>query len=198
MAVVDLPASPGPASVEWAAVDFGATQKGVLGGAAQRVNRLGNRWAVTVTMPVLTPRQAREWSAALVVALRDGVRWKIRQVGSPTGAPGAIAVNGALQSGRALVCSGANPGYIARAGQFISLAVGGDKFCHLLAANSSADASGNITLQLTEPLRVEPADNDPVELGAPQIEGLLASAPAWSLDVDRLARGFSFTIEESR
>lgn len=198
MSLTDLPSLPGPATLEWQPVDFGSVQKGALGGAAQRVNRLGNRWSVTVAMPVMTPAQARSWSAALVKGLRTGVRWQIRQVGSATGAPGSVLVNGASQAGNSLVCDGANAGYVARPGMFFSLLVGGDRYCHQVSALATADASGNLTLPIEPALRVEPADNDTVELGAPQIEGLLSEVPSWLLDTDRLARGFTFTIEESR
>lgn len=198
MASVELPASPGPASVAWEMLDFGGTLQGPLGGAAQRVNRLGNRWKATVTMPALTPVQAREWTAALVQGLRLGVLWRIRQVGTPTGGAGSPLVAGAGQAGFALDIDGMTAGYAWRAGQFISLLLSGRRYVHQLSAAGRAAGAGTAELPLEPALRVTPADNAVVEIGKPYIEGLLEDVPAWSLDVDRLARGFSFTITEAR
>lgn len=196
--MITLPNFPGPRSVGWRMIDFGGTLAGGLGGASQRVNRLGNRWACTVELPPMTPADARAWAAALTRGLREGVSWKIRQVGTATGSPGTVLVQGAAQAGLDLVCDGFNPGYVLRAGQWLSLSTGGQRYLHQSASTQAVDATGVLTVALDAPLRVSPADNSPVELGAPVIEGLLADGPGWSLDPDRLGRGFSFTIEESR
>lgn len=196
MTLVTLPSTPGPRSVSWQEVDFGGTQRSALGGAAQRVNRLGNRWRMTFACPVMTPVQAREWASALSLGLKNGVSCAIRQVGTPTGSPGTVLVAGASQAGFDLDCDGFNPGYAVRNGQWLSLLTGSRRYLYMSAANVRADASGLATLSLTAPLRAEPANTDPVELGAPVIEGLLVEGLGWSLDPDRLARGFTFTIEE--
>lgn len=198
MALVDLPASPGPRAVAWQLLDFGGTLRGALGGASQRVNRLGSRWAVSVSLPALTPAQARSWSAALTSGLRNGVRWRVRQVGTPVGAPGSVLVAGAGQSGLALDVDGLTAGYFVKAGQWLSVTTSSSSYLYQAAATVQADGSGVATLALEPALRVEPADNDPVALAAPVIEGLLADVPGWSLGPNRLASGFSFTIEEMR
>lgn len=196
--MITLPSFPGPAAVAWEPIDFGTTLAGGLGGASQRVNRLGNRWSCTVTMPVMTPAQAREWSAALVRGLREGVAWTIRQVGTPTGSPGSVLVAGGSQAGDSLDVDGGTPGYVVRAGQFLSISTGGQRYLYQSASAVRVAADGTATLELEPPLRASPADNSPVEIGRPVIEGLLADVPGWSLDPDRLARGFTFTIMESR
>lgn len=198
MTSVVLPASPGPLVLSWQLLDFGNTQKGALGGASQRINRLGNRWAVNVTMPPLTPLQARNWSAGLTAALQNGVRLAIVQPELPTGTPGTVRVNGAGQAGPALVCDGASAAYVARIGQWASVITGGRRYLYQIAADATATGGGALTLTLTTPLRVAHADNDLVELAAPEIEGLIVGLPEWGIDVDYLTRGFSFTIEEAR
>ncbi len=198
MASIVLPASPGPLSLAWQLLDFGNTQKGALGGAAQRINRLGNRWAVNVTMPPLTALQARNWSAGLTAALQNGVRMAIRQPDLAIGTPGTVRVNGDGQAGASLVCDGASAAYVARIGQWASVITGGRRYLYQIAADATASGGGAITLTLTTPLRVAHADNDLVELAAPEIEGLIVGLPEWGIDVDRLTRGFSFTIEEAR
>lgn len=198
MASVELPDSPGPRSLAWEPVDFGGTLQGPLGGAGQRVNRLGNRWRVRVEMPVLTVKQAREWSAALVQGLRLGVLMPIVQPDTYTGTPGSPLVAGAGQAGVELDVDGLTAAYGWKFGQFVSVITSSRRYLYMLSASGVADTSGVATLPIEPPLRVSPGDNDVVEIALPYIEGLLADAPSWMLDVDRLARGFSFAIEEVR
>lgn len=198
MTLVSLPLNPGPSALAWELVDFGSTESGPLGGAAQRVNRLGSRWRCTVTLPPMHPLLAREWAAALARGLRNGVSWRIRQVSTPTGSPGSVLVAGGSQAGDSLDVDGGTAGYVARIGQWASILTGGQRYLYQLAASTQLDGTGTGTLELEPPLRVEPADNDPVELGAPVIEGLLVAPPGWSIDANRLVNGISFTIEESR
>jgi hypothetical protein len=198
MSVTALPLNPGPIALAWSLVDFGNTQQGPLGGAAQRINRLGGRWRCEVTLPPMPPALAREWAASLNRGLRTGVSWRIRQVGTPTGIPGAVLVNGGSQAGNALIVDGGTAGYVAKVGQWASILTGGQRYLYQLAATTQLSGTGTGTLQLEPALRVEPADNDPVELGAPLIEGLIAAPPGWSIDANRLVNGFSFVIEESR
>lgn len=198
MSVIALPSYPGPSAVAWELIDFGNTQQGALGGAAQRVNRLGGRFRLTVTLPPMEPAIAREWAASLNRGLRLGVSWQVRQVGTPTGIPGAVLVNGGSQAGNALIVDGGAAGYVAKIGQWASILTGGQRYLYQLAATTQLSGTGTGTLQLEPALRVQPADNDPVELGAPVIEGLLDAPLGWSIDANRLVNGFSFTIEESR
>lgn len=197
MAAVTLPRTP-PVKVAWAIVDAGVTLPGIAGGSDQRLNRLGNRWQVSVDMPPLDPVDALAWSAALSQGLEDGVAWRVWQTGTPTGSPGTVRVAGAGQAGRSLALDGLNPGYVLRSGMLLSILTGSQHFLYRSAAAMKASGAGTGTVQLTAALRVQPADNDLVEVAAPVIEGLLVDAPGWSIDPDRIARGFSFTIRETR
>lgn len=196
MSVTPLPAYPGPAAVRWTLVDFGGTQGGVLGGSSQRVNRLGNRWRCEVAMPPMPPALAREWAAALSKGLRTGVSWKVREVGTPAGSPGPVLVAGAGQAGFALAVDGGTRGHVIKAGKWLSILTGGRRYLHQTAATLQLSATGTGTLEIEPALRVSPADNSPVEIDIPVIEGLLGDAPSWSLDETRMVRGFSFVIEE--
>lgn len=198
MAAVELPASPACSVLGWEPIDFGGTLQGPLGGMSQRVNRLGNRWRVNLELPPMTPRKAGEWSAALSKGLRNGVTWKIRQVTTPTGSPGTPLVAGASQTGDELDLDGFNPGYRVRVGQWLSVSTGGRLYLYQASATVMADASGVATVAVEPPLRISPADNDPVEFGLPYIQGLLASPQGWVIDAAHLASGFSFAIEEQR
>lgn len=195
---VDLPATPGPVEISIRQIDFGGTLTPGLGGPVQRINRNGNRFAVAVQMPPMKPIDARAWLAALNRGVREGVRWRLRQVELLPGSPGAVRVNGGGQAGTSLVVDGANPNYPFRLGQFFNLVDGGNAYLHQLAAAVNANNSGAATLTIVPPLRVEPADNALLEIGAPVVEGLLAdNGFEWSVDRARLA-GISFTIIERR
>jgi hypothetical protein len=197
MALVTLPATPGPRSVSWSLRDPGGTLQGPLGGAAQRVNRLGARWRCEVTLPAMTPGEAREWAAALARGLRYGVVWSVRQVGTPVGLPGSPLINGADQAGDSIVVDGARAGYSVAAGQWLNISTGGRKYLYQAAAYAKL-TGGAGTIEIEPPLRAVPADNDPVTLALPVIEGLLVDAPSWAIDANRLVNGITFAIEEVR
>lgn len=199
MTAVTLPTTPGPRSVAWELVDFGGTLQGPLGGSGQRVNRLGNRWRAHIEMPVMTIAQAREWSASLTRGLRLGVLWRVRQPGFSPGSPGTPLVNGASQAGSQLDCDGFNPGYTARAGQWFSALISSQRYLYQVASTQMADASGVMAnLEIEPVLRVSPANNDTLEFAVPYLQGLLDEPAGWGFEPDKLARGFVFTITESR
>lgn len=196
--MIDLPTSPRPSSVTWRPVDFGGTLAGGLGGTAQRVNRLGNRWALEVTLPPMTREQAQEWSAALVKGMREGVRYAFMQPGFKSMPEGTPLVDGGSQTGDELACDGFTEGFTAKVGQFFSIVVGSRRYLHMVSATTRSSSSAFAALPIEPPLRVSPADNDVLEFSLPKIEGLLADVPAWGIDVDHITRGFSFSIEETR
>lgn len=196
MTIVALPDYPGPARVGWSLIDFGGTQTGVLGGSSQRVNRLGNRWRCEVTMPPMPPALAREWAAALVRGRRSGVSWKVREVTTPAGSPGPVLVKGAGQTGFAITVDGGTSGYVIRVGKWLSILTGGRRYLHQAAGTLALSGIGEGDIPIEPALRAVVADNSPVELAVPVIEGLLADAPGWTIDEGRMVRGFSFAIEE--
>ncbi len=196
MAVVDLPSSPGPARVTWREQDFGGTLPGLMGGGAQRDNGMGNRWAIDVRLPPMDLRDARRWSAALSLGLKNSVRFKIRQVGLASGPIGAPRVAGADQAGMTLNADGFTPGASWEAGQFAAVITDGVSYLYLLAASGFADIDGEAALAFTTMLRAVPDDNDVIDF-APSIEGLLAGdAVTWDIDEVRLGRA-AFSIEEA-
>ena len=193
---VDLPATPGPVEVAIRQIDFGGTLTPGLGGPVQRINRNGNRFAVAVQLPPMKPIDARAWLVALNRGVREGVRWRLRQVELLPGSPGTVRVNGAGQAGTSLQVDGANPNYPFRLGQFFNIIHSGQYYLHQVAAPVNASSTGTATLSIETPLRIEPADNALIEIGQPLVEGLLAdNGFEWSIDRARLV-GISFTIME--
>lgn len=185
------------AEVEFELVDFGGTLSGALGGADQRLNRLGNRWRMTVTLARLTAAEADAWAVDLARGLRTGVRMRVPEPGMPSGSPGTVLVAGAGQAGSTLSVDGGTVGHVIRKGKWLSILTGGRRYLHKVAAPLQLGTGGAGTIEIEPLLRVTPADNAVVELAVPIIEGLIEPVP-WSIDVRRIAEGVSFTIREAR
>lgn len=192
--MIDLPLTPGPVSLDFNVVDFGGRQTPALGGPVTRVNRLGNRFAVTAPLPPMPAAVGRQWVSALTRALLEGARWRVRQPDLPIGAPGNPVVDGAGQAGATLLIRAGQPGYEFRVGQFVT--VGGR--LAMLADRAVVGGNGKATLPLTAPLRAEPVDGEPVNVAAPTIEGLIeGDGMPWNVSTAR-HYGLSFTITEAR
>jgi hypothetical protein len=194
--MITLPESPGPAESQLVPIDFGITRQSEMGGAGQRINRTGNRWSLGFTLPPMFPAQAREWQAALVAAVRQGARFRLRQLGLDTSVGNAVLVKGAGQTGMTLNVDGMRPGGAWPRGAMISVTTGGRSYLHQLASAGAADAGGEAALPLNEMLRAVPSDNAAVSF-APSIEGLIdVDAATLTLDRVRLGSVGQITITE--
>jgi len=196
MSVVVLPDSPGPVSQEWRLLDFGTRLQPPTGGPVQILNRFGARYQVQVALPPMTGELAAQWIAALTKGVRDGVRWKLRQVGLELGLPGAPLVAGAGQAGFTLNIDNVTPNVAIGDGRMIAIITGGQRYVYMTASPVNASNTGTAALSLVSPLRVPPADNDVVEIGAPSIEGVLEEGGfGWSINAAR-HYGLAFSITE--
>lgn len=191
---IALPDTPFPASMTPRLVTGGAGLRPAFGGDVQRLNRVGSRFAIDVTLPVMTYAAAQAWSD--INDETDTVTMRIVQPGLNTGAPGTPLVNGAGQSGTTLVLDGLTPHYVLRKNQWISVSTGGRLYAYRVKTEVAASAGGAVSVVLTTMLRASPADNSPVQIAAPRIEGF-ATVPddAWATDTAGHV-ALSFTIEE--
>lgn len=197
MAAIVLPSDPWPSGVSFRPVRAGFDLPGTFG-VDQRVSRMGDRWAMDVQMPPMPYGDtALRWVARLSRARGDVVRMRVPQPGLAVGDPGDVLVNGAGQSGTSLIVDGVNAPTSLREGQWVSITTGGRSYLHLIAADVLFDSAGEATLTLDPMLRVSPADNSPVEIEEPVIEGFLEAGQEWTVDVARHV-GLSFTIRERR
>jgi hypothetical protein len=196
MAVVDLPASPGPVDVDFIPISFDDVLTPPEGAAEQQINRLGDRWAVMVQLPPLTLEQAREWSARLVLGGKRGARWQLRQLGLRIGAPGTPRIAGADQSGYSLTVDGMTPFAGWSIGQFVSIVTDGVGYLYHFAEAGNADADGDATFVFDTPLRFPHEDNDVIDF-MPRIEGrLVGDARSWKVNAMRLGE-CAFGIQET-
>jgi hypothetical protein len=196
---VALPADPAPANADPAYLDWGGQLRPIFGGAIQKLNRLGDRFALNVQMPVMeSADDGRIWVASLVLAQRAGAIMEFPQHSLDVGQPGVPVVDGADQSGSTLALRGFEPGYAVRFGQFFSLIVGGRRYLHMAAADVAADGDGRMALPIAPMLRVRPGNGALAEFRQPMIEGWLdGDRLSWSLDTAQFV-GLSFSIGEAK
>ncbi|MFC3711258.1 hypothetical protein ACFOMD_01665 [Sphingoaurantiacus capsulatus] len=192
-----LPAEPVPQSWTPRAMDWGGELVPVLGGETQRLNRLGDRFAVEV---VLTPTQDAAQALAYISRLRrgrrEGARMPFPQLNLPIGNPGELRVHGSGQAGSSLTVRGATTGYGFREGQFFSLVHDGRRYLHSVATAATAPVGGVLTLAIEPMLRVSPGDGDLIEMAAPMIEGFVGgNEQGWTVDIAGTI-GLSFILTE--
>ena len=195
--MIDLPDYPGPQSAEPGLVDFGGFLTPPLGGPVQRVDRLGNRFKLSVTMPPMDGSEGRIWLAKLIKGKSEGVRMEYPLLDFNPGLPGTPLVNGSGQTGKTLLLKSCQPNYVYREGQFISVKTGGRH--HLLMVDTQAIVStgGTVSLTVSPMLRVPHLDNDEVYVSKPMIEGwVLGNEQRWRLQLGNFIN-LSFEIEEA-
>lgn len=196
--MIDLPDYPSPNGADLAVQDFGTVLTPALGGPVQRVNRMGNRFRGSFTLPPMTTKTARAWQAALVQGVGEGVRMPYPLLDFDPGVPGTVLVDTSGQAGMSLKVKGATPGYAFRTGQVFSILTGGKHHLYMVAAEVIADASGDATLPLPIMLRRQHLDGDACYFAEPMIEGFVSpDAAAWSMSIDHLI-GMQFDIVESQ
>jgi hypothetical protein len=157
-------------------VDFGGQLKPFLGGPVQTIMRLGTRWAVDVTIPIMRAEpDGRQWAAALSMGKIYGVAMHFRQDGLKINMPGtSVAVDGAGQTGFALAMRGFRPGYAIRQGQAFSIVTVDRRYLYFAAASGVVGSDGKISLPIYPMLRVSPVDGDTCEWADPIIQGSLS------------------------
>lgn len=191
---IALPDWPYPAQMTPRLVSGRAELRPAWGGDVQRLNRAGSRYAIDVTMPTMTYSAAQDWSA--IDDETATVTMQIVQPGLDVGAPGSPLVNGGSQSGTSLIIDGLTPYYVIRNRQWLSVTTGGRLYAYRAKGETVANGSGQATVTLETMLRAVHADNDPVEIAVPRLEGF-ATVPegAWTTSTAGHV-SLSFTIEE--
>lgn len=194
-----LPSTPAPQVATPSYVDFGSTLTPALGGAEQRINRLGNRFRLAVTMPPMENKdEGRVFIARLIRGRSEGVRMKFPLSGFNPGSPGSPVVNGGGQSGRLLQLRGFNSGYTVKEGQFFSIEKNGSHYLYQADEEVSADNSGIMQLTINPLLRASPADGATCHFVEPMIEGLIEGSDwQWDYALD-YSVGIEFVIKERR
>ncbi len=195
--VVALPTLRPPKTANMRPLDFGAWQTPTGPGAAQRLERLGSRFALDlVTGQLRWVEDRRAWISALLRGVSDTVLYPVPQPGLIIGNPGAPRVSGGGQAGTGLLLKGLAPGYAIRNGQFLSIIIAGQRYLYASTGDVGADGSGNCQFAVWPPVRRSPADGDVVEIAAPFIEGALSGNEKGWTDERAHTVGLQLTITE--
>lgn len=195
--MIQLPSLPAPNGASPGYVDFGGFLTPVLGGRVQRLDRMGNRFKLHVSMPPMPSADTgRIFVSRLIRGKTEGVLMEYPLLDFEPGAPGSPLVNGGGQAGRTLIADGFTPNYSIREGQWFSLVHDGQRYLHNVDAGVTANASGQATLSISPMLRVEPDDDDVLEFGKPMIEGFIMGEEwRWEMSLAHHL-GMEFEIEE--
>lgn len=194
--MITLPTDPAPVGASPSLIDFGGFLEPGLGGEVQRLDRMGNRFAISVSMPPMQIETGRVFISRLIRGKTEGVRMEYPLCDFNPGAPGTPRVNGAGQAGRLLVCDGFMPGYQVKEGQPFTVVTDGRYYLYFSDAAVTANGSGQLTLQFSPMLRAGPADNDLLLFTQPLIEGFIHGEEwRWSMDLNRMV-GIEFDVRE--
>jgi hypothetical protein len=195
--VIDLPTFPQPNGVDVALIDYGAVLTPALGGPVQKVNRMGSRFRVTISLPpMLSDITGRQWVGRLAQAKFDGARIAYPLLSFSPGTTGTVLVSGSGQAGNSLNVKGATAGYQFKEGQPFSIVTGGKHHLYLVATDTTASGTGTATIPIRPMLRRPHLDNDVCNFAAPKIEGLISGDEInWSMSVEKLI-SLQFDITE--
>jgi len=180
-------------------LDFGGVLRPATGAALQKVERLGSRYRIDVTLPVTQTREGREIISDLIAAKREGGRIFFPLQYEDQGYPGDPVVNGANQTGLTLALRGLTPHHAVKKGYWLSIEdADGQHYLHNVRAHAVASSTGLITLGIEPMLRVPFANGAKVHLARPQVEGLIdGDSQSWSYALGGLVDSISFSIEEA-
>jgi len=139
----------------------------------------GRRWEYSLQIGPLQGDEGRAVDAILQGLGGPAARFlyadpSAAYVGSLT--LGSPAVNGASQTGSALVTDGWTADITLKAGMMFSLGTDTSTRMYMLTADVVVDGAGNATLAIAPALRASPGDNDPLEVDAPKVQLRLPSA----------------------
>lgn len=197
---IDLPDYPAPASVTPALMDFGSVLQPGLGGPTQKINRLGNRFSISVTMPAMkVPKLGRIWLSRLIQAQTQGarMRWPLQGVKSPPVSSTGIKIADGGQTGSTLICYGGVPNAVYKEGQFFSILTNGRHHLYMLTDEVIFNVEGTAPLPIAPMLRVNHGPSDSLFFDPPFFEGILiGDRREWEWSIANFV-GLQFEIQET-
>ena len=198
MAAINVPAAPSFRQATPQMVLFQNHIVPYMGGEEFKLLRMGSRFSLSITLPRLSPDQAREWLPILLLGDRDKLSVKWPQPKFDTGAPGSPLVTSAtLANATTVPVKTLASGYLPKKGQFLNVVSGGIRFLHIITDYAAlAGTTGN--LSVWPPTRKAFATNDVIELREPRIEGFpLGDSTSWTHEL-ACTVGIAFAVREAR
>jgi hypothetical protein len=194
--MIILPSTPGLRAGQPREVDPGFVQRSV-GGALQRVDRAGLKFACEFTLPPMRAETARTFIPRLLRAKSEGIRLPWPLMGVSQGSPGNPEVaSGGATGGTTLAVQSATSGYQVKEGYWLNVIDNDGVHClHTVTADVTLSmGAGHISVW--PPLRADLVAGNLVVLDAPKFEGLVTSEITWPAPYTKIVR-LSFEVEEA-
>lgn len=179
--------------------DFGGVLTPFLGGSEIRINRIGTRFGLNVSMPMQeSASDGRLLVSRLLQARQTRLLMSWPLLDFDPGAPGSPVLSGSVSGGTALPVTGLTAGYEAKEGQFLSIVHDARRYVHMITGDGTANGSGDLSLGIFPMLRTNLISGDVVELAQPMIEGhvLPGDELSWQMSIDRHI-GVNFSVMEA-
>ena len=167
------PATIIPAGCEW------QLRANTASFGSRALARAGDRWACTLSLPVM-PREKAHVMRAFLARLRGQAHRVVLPVHAYV-RRGALSSNarvaGAAQTGSTLAMDGVEGSLTnaLRTGDFVGVA----GRLYMVAADANSNSSGALTVSLTHPLSVAPADDALVQVLVPTARFILQGDVSW-------------------
>jgi len=195
--VIDLPEWPAPNGATAYLVDFGGFLVPLLGGRVQRLDRMGNRHRLSVSLPPLgSEKDGRIFVQRLKRGKTEGVRMEYPLLSFRPRPCGHPVVDGSDQGGKLLKLRNLTPNYAVREGQPFSVRQPEGRYLYSVDLPTIADGAGKATVQVTPMLRAPTIDGGSAEFSRPMIEGFIKGDEiGWEMSLAHNI-ALSFDIEE--
>lgn len=162
----------------------------------------GAKWVIDFTLPLMKRETVEPW-IAFALSLR-GMKGTFLagdpSAQTPRGVGGGTPlVNGASQTGSALIIDGApisTTGWL-KAGDYFQLGTGVNSRLHKLISDANTNGTGQVTLDFVPDLRSSPADNAAITItSAKGVFRLASNETAWTANSAGRIYNFSFQATE--
>lgn len=196
---IDLPNNPSPNGADAFFIDAGSWQQPIQNGSPARLDGLGDRHGLSVTLPPMTADDASEWILALNKGLGREVIYEWQQPGISVQGDGngnvRIAAAAASQSFNIQI-NGFFAGQAIKKGRYFSIYSGGRYYLHQ-SDGQFTSVAGSFPINIFPRLRTPLAAQDLVNFNPPKFQGILqGNQNRWTISLARHV-GLQFEIIEA-
>lgn len=179
-------------------LDFGGVLTPPLGGARQRIDRVGTRHGFDFETPAMPVEpDGRIWSMRLSRAKTEGALIWIPEPGLVlNAAEGAPVARVSTAGGSAFLLGGATAGLVIPEGKWVSHIHDGRRYAYRVAASVTVNGGGQADLTLWPMLRTVVTAGDVLEIAVPKMQAVSISGDFGYPQDAELTPAFSFSLEE--
>jgi len=195
---VALPLGPLARQAEVRFIDFGSLTDPVLGGAVQRIDRLGSRFGLKLTYPRMNHEDASVLISRILRGSSEGAEYPFPQGSFVPGNAGVLKIRTFTPAQTfSLPLKNSITGYSFKEGQFLHVKSSGRNYIHNITAAAVVGGAGtaNIDLSVYPAIRTDFAVDDDVSI-TPILQGFPSGDRNWTIDEAR-KYGISLILDES-